>query len=440
MLLAVTNHLTQNIASFPFLWVVPLSIYLLTFILTFDHPRWYVRPVFFVLLAGLLPAMAWKVDSLDLWIAAPLYAGGLFVAVMFCHGELARLRPSPKHLTSFYLMLSVGGAFGSVLIGLVAPNVLDGYYELGFVLLGIAALGVLRLWPTSPWLSIAPALVLIGTGWIVWRGMETYGLQTVKMVRNFYGVVRIVDFTSPEPYRAMYHGGIMHGGEVRVPGGAHMPSSYFGVTSGYGRLFRSLPGGPHRVGVIGLGAGAVAAWSRPGDTFRFYEIDPHVIDAARDDFNFLSESLATVEIVLGDGRLALEREADQGYDILAMDAFSGDAIPMHLLTRESFATYVRHIKQDGAIIFQATNRFVDIAPVVERLASEHGMTSVLISDSPGRLPGIDYWRSATDQIICTRNRTLLVAEPIASVSEPLLPRPEIDAWTDDASNLLRILK
>jgi SAM-dependent methyltransferase len=259
-------------------------------------------------------------------------------------------------------------------------------------------------------------------------------------VRNFYGVVRTRDYATPVPFRAMYHGGINHGGQLLDAALRNRPTSYFAPTSGYGRVFASLPDAPRRVGVIGLGAGALAAYARRGDLFRFYEIDSQVAAVAVSEFTYLSDSPAQIEIALGDGRLSLEREPPQQYDLLAIDAFSGDSIPMHLITREAMAAYLRHLKPDGVIVFQATNRFVDIAPVVERLAAANGMTAVLVSDSAENGEGADYWISDTDQIIVTKNARLLAAEPIQLVAQPLPPRPDFRVWTDDFYNLLRILK
>jgi hypothetical protein len=440
LLLAVTNHLTQNIASIPFLWVVPLSLYLITFILCFDHPRWYHRGVFLTLAAVLLPAMAWYSDSLDLWTAAPLYAAGLFVCCMFCHGELTLLKPGPRYLTRFYLMVSVGGAIGALLVGIAAPNLLSGYYEMGITLTACAVLLYYRTLASRWWVAGASLAVVMGTATFTVINISDYISNARVKLRNFYGVVRTRDYTNPVPFRVMYHGSINHGGQLLDPAQRNLPTSYFAPTSGYGRAFASLPAAPRRVGVIGLGAGAIAAYSRAGDQFRFYEIDPQVAAVAVSEFSFLRDSPAQTEIVLGDGRLSLEREADQNYDLLAVDAFSGDSIPMHLVTREAMATYVRHLKPDGVIVFQATNRFVDIAPVVERLAAEFGMTAVLISDAPEDTEGADYWVSGTDQIIVTKNARLLAAEPISSVAQPLAPRPGFRVWTDDFYNLLLILK
>jgi SAM-dependent methyltransferase len=440
LLLAVTNHLTQNIASIPFLWVVPLSLYLVTFILCFDHPRWYHRGVFIALAAVLLPAMAWYSDSLDLWTAAPLYTAGLFVCCMFCHGELTRLKPGPRHLTTFYLMVSIGGAIGALLVGVAAPSLLSGYYELGIALTACAVLLYHRTLAGRWWLATTTLAVVAATATFTVISVTEYLQHTRVIVRNFYGVVRTRDYTSPVPFRAMYHGGINHGGQLLDAALRSRPTSYFAPSSGYGRVFASLPDTARRVGVIGLGAGALAAYARAGDLFRFYEIDPQVAAVAVSEFTYLRDSPAQMDIILGDGRLSLEREPAQNYDLLAIDAFSGDSIPMHLITREAMAAYLRHLKPDGVMVFQATNRFVDIAPVVERLAAEFGLTAVLVSDAAESDDGADYWVSATDQIIVTKNARLLAAEPIHSVAQPLLPRPDFRIWTDDFYNLLRILK
>ena len=218
------------------------------------------------------------------------------------------------------------------------------------------------------------------------------------------------------------------------------PSSYFGTSSGYGRMFASLPDTPRKVGVIGLGAGSIIAYARKGDTFRFYEINPQVVDVARREFTFMTDTPAKIEVVLGDGRLSLEREPDQQFDVLAMDAFSGDSIPMHLLTREAMQSYLRHLKPGGVIIFQATNRFINIAPIVASLANEVDMASVLISDSPDSEEGPDYWTSSTDQVIVTSNRALLQSAKIRDAATEIAIPAGFRVWTDDFNNLVRVLK
>jgi hypothetical protein len=447
MLLAVTNHITQNVASVPFLWVLPLALYLISFILAFDHPRWYLRPAFIAAMAILLPAMAYYVPSLDLKVAVPLYLAGLFASCMFCHGELARLKPDPAHLTRFYLMMSLGGALGAVLVAIVAPMTLPGYFELGIALVLLALLFTTRL--AGPAGTRSPAVwggvaISIATLVLVVRGADDYSTGVRVMERDFYGVVRTADHVNPVPYRSMYHGAIMHGGQLLGDAFRNTPADYFSPGSGYGRVFRSLremnPHKPLQVGIVGLGAGVVGAWMRPGDALTFYEISPRVVDIARSEFTFLSDTFAKTEIMMGDGRLSLEREPPRGYDVLGIDAFSGDSIPMHLVTREAMASYVRHIKPDGVIVFQATNRFIDLLPVVKRLASEFGLEAVNIGDVPEGEEGPEYWYSSTDQVIVTRNKRLLAWPVIAEASETIADRHELPTFTDSHYNLLRILK
>ncbi len=284
----------------------------------------------------------------------------------------------------------------------------------------------------------------LATAVLVVRAAHDYSDGVRVMERDFYGVVRTVDHPDPAPYRSMYHGGIMHGGQLLGDAFRNTPADYFGPDSGYGRVFGSLhemqPRKKLSVGIIGLGAGVVASWMRPGDSLVFYEISPRVVDIARREFTFLSDTPAKTDIVLGDGRLSLEREPPRGYDVLGIDAFSGDSIPMHLVTREAMALYVKHVKPDGVIVFQATNRFIDLLPVVKRLAAEAGFEALNVSDSPEGGEGPEYWYSATDQIIVTRNKKLLAWPRIAEAAEPIEDRKHLPTFTDSHHNLLRILK
>src|SRR5512137_1683375 len=437
MLLAVTNHVTQNIASVPFLWVLPLSIYLLTFILTFDHPRWYQRWFFVIALAGLVPAMAYLIPSLDLKLAVTVFFVGLFAACMFCHGELARMKPDPRYLTRFYLMLSVGGALGAVLVAIVAPLTLPGYFEVNVALVLLALLVLVQL---AGWTRLVGVAVVAATGWFAVQGAREYARDTRVMWRDFYGVVRTRDRDEPVPYRSMLHGGIVHGGQLLGAEFRNTPSDYFGPGSGYGRLFAALNEhrpGPRNVGIIGLGAGVVASYGRAGDTFVFYEISPRVVDVASAEFTFLKDTPARTGVVLGDGRLSLEREAPRRYDVLGIDAFAGDSIPMHLVTREAMALYVRHLADDGVIVFQATNRYIDLLPVVKRLAAEQGMEAVLVSDWPDSQEGVGYWMSATDQVLVTRDAKLLQHPRILEASERIEERFDLPTFTDARHNLFR---
>jgi spermidine synthase len=441
MLLAITNHVTQNISSVPFLWVLPLSLYLITFILCFDHPRWYVRPLFVGALLVLVPVMAWLIPSLDLRLAAGTYFAGLFVACMFCHGELARLKPDPRYLTRFYLMLSLGGAVGAVLIAIVAPLTLRGYFELNITLVALAVLLLTRLrgWPGA--LGLIAAGV---TGYYAVKGAHDYAHDMRVIERDFYGVVRTRDREFEGiGYRSMYHGGIVHGGQLLGPDFKNTPSDYFGPTSGYGRLFAALnemKPGPRKVGVIGLGAGVIGAYGRRGDALAFYEISPRVVEIQAREFTFLHDTQAQSRIVLGDGRLSLEREPPQRFDVLGIDAFSGDSIPMHLVTREAMALYVKHLAPDGVIVFQATNRYIDLMPVAKRLANEFGFEAVLVSDVPPSAEGMAYWYSATDQVLVTRNKALLAHAKLAGATEEIADRQNLPTFTDAHHNLFRILK
>jgi hypothetical protein len=440
MLLAVTNHVTQNIASVPFLWVLPLSIYLLTFILTFDHPRWYRRWLFTVALAALVPGMAYLIPSLDLRLAVTVFFVGLFVACMFCHGELARMKPDPRYLTRFYLMLSVGGASGAVLVAIVAPLTLPGYFEVNIALVLLALLVLVQL---GGWTRLIGLAAVAATGYFAVHGAQEYARDTRVMWRDFYGVVRTRDRQEPVPYRSMLHGGIVHGGQLLGEAFRNTPSDYFGPTSGYGRLFAALNEGrpqPRNVGIIGLGAGVVASYGRAGDTFVFYEISPRVVDVASAEFTFLRDTPAKTSVVLGDGRLSLEREAPRKYDVLGIDAFAGDSIPMHLVTREAMALYVRHLADNGVIVFQATNRYIDLLPVVKRLASEFGLEAVIVSDQPGYTSGAEYWLSSTDQILVTRDRRLLASAALRDAAAPIADRADLKTFTDAHHNMFRILK
>jgi len=327
-----------------------------------------------------------------------------------------------------------------VLVAIVAPLVLAGYFELGIALVALGA--VLIMVRRIRYLGVTVTVV---TAVLVGRGIAEYSEGVRVMERDFYGVVRTADHMSPVPYRSMYHGAIMHGGQLLGDSFRNTPADYFGPTSGYGRVFASLreidPKKPLSVGVIGLGAGVIAAWMKPGDRLVFYEISPRVVDIARREFTFLDDTSAKTEVVLGDGRLSLEREPPRGYDVLGIDAFSGDSIPMHLVTREAMAIYVKHLKPDGVIVFQATNRFIDLLPVVKRLAAEFGLEAVNVADEPETgEEGADYWYSSTDQIIVTRNRKLLEWPRIAEAAEEIHERPELPVFTDAHHNLLRILK
>jgi SAM-dependent methyltransferase len=445
MLLAVTNHITHDVASVPFLWILPLTLYLLTFILCFEGRQgrgWYRRLWFLGPLLVVVGAMAWSIYNergiVDVKEALPLFCAGLFVMCMFFHGELAAMKPAPRYLTTFYLMVSLGGALGGFAVGFVAPKLFNTYYEFSAGLMIALAIAV---YVTRAAHAVVPMLVLatLGfTGYYVYRYVDALSTDARVMTRNFYGTLRVKDTGpegDPQTVRRLMHGMIMHGeqflGERR-----REATTYYGSTSGVGRLVAMLqPSGPLRVGVIGLGTGTMAAYGRPGDTYRFYEINPQVIEIARRDFSFLNDSGATVETVLGDARLALEREPPQLYDVLVIDAFSSDSIPVHLITREALAVYLRHMKPGGVVAFHVTNRFLRLAPVVKRLADDQGLHTLLIIDEAEKSD-----LSKTDWVLVTRDPTLLTRAEIAEGNEPIEEIPGMAVWTDDFNNLFQILK
>ena len=437
LLLAVTNQVTQHVASIPFLWILPLSAYLLTFILCFESDRWYRRAVFLPLAALALALSAYGlVDSLGSSVrsAVPLYVTSLFLLCMVLHGETARLRPAPEHLTRFYLMLSAGGALGGIGVGLVAPLVLTAYYELGIGLTLTAALGVVLWRGRRSAMLASTAMALMCAVFLAWQVRDD--LSDARLAeRNFYGTLQTFDVegeTPRERRRVMFHGSVKHGEQYLDPSRRREPTAYYGRTSGVGRLLDGLPATPARVGLIGLGAGTLAAYGRAGDTYRLYELNPRVFVLARSEFSFLADSKAALEDVLGDARLTMERELPQGYDVLAIDAFSGGAIPVHLLTSEAIDVYLRHLKPGGVLAFHLTNRYLDLPPVLFEHARAKKLHAVLVHDEA---EGSRLRR--TDWVLIGRDATALRAFP---ATQDVPTRPGLRAWTDDFNNLFAVLR
>ena len=441
LLLAVSNHVTQNVAAVPLLWIVPLSLYLLTFILCFDGTGWYKRDLFLSMVAAALGVMAWtQADpglTHELGIQIGVFCVGLFLACMFCHGELVRLKPAPRYLTRFYLMISLGGAIGSILVGVLAPLVLPAYFELAA---GIVLCALLLLWqvrrdhPVFGVLGLVALFVALGCG--VWTVREFYD-GTITATRNFYGVLRVWQTGSDDNVRrSLIHGTIMHGNQYRDATLRKEPTTYYTATSGVGRAIESMHPRiePLKVGIIGLGTGTIAAWGAKGDIYRFYDINPSVVDIARRDFTYLEDSEATIQTPLGDARLVLERESSQGFDILDIDAFSSDAIPVHLITSEALAIYRRHMKPSGIIAFHVTNRFLNLVPVVEALAHAHDLAVAWVSDDG------DGVASRSDWVLLSADAEALKKPLIAEATTPIEPRRDWRLWTDDFNNLVQVLK
>ena len=445
MLLAVSNHIAHDIASVPFLWILPLTLYLLTFILCFEGRQgrgWYQRIWFLGPMLVAVAAMAWSVyherGIVDVKEALPLFSLGLFLMCMFFHGELAAMKPSPRYLTGFYLMVSLGGALGGLAVGFLAPKIFNAYYEFGIGLLVTLALAVYLTRSAHRLVPVA-ALAALGTsGYYLFLHFDGLSSNARVMERNFYGTLRVKDTgpeTDPDTMRRMLHGMIMHG-EQHLGPRRKEPTSYYGATSGVGQAILGLQtSGPIRVGVVGLGVGTLAAYGRSGDVYRFYEINPQVIDTARKEFFFLSDSAAKIETVLGDARLAMEREAPQQYDVLVIDAFSSDAIPVHLITREAMGVYLRHLKPGGVLAIHITNRFLRLGPVVKRLADDQSLHAILIDDDA---KGSDL--ATTDWVLLSRDAELLKRPDVARGQAAIEELPGLRIWTDSFNNLFQILK
>ncbi|MBI5384200.1 MAG: fused MFS/spermidine synthase [Verrucomicrobia bacterium] len=534
LLLATTNKLCQDVAVIPFLWVLPLGLYLLTFIVCFDSPRWYSRVAFGVLLVPAVAASCWtlaRTDDVPLVNQVVIYSAVLFVGCMVCHGELYRLKPHPRFLTSFYLMIAVGGALGGGFVAVMAPLIFDTYAELpwslgaclllflivcaldkgglapsGWRVFGLlcsllAGVALDRTWvwftgwlkahqerlhwsfPANPswryveqlhwviWLGVAGLVVraflkrhsarprrwhlitcaLLGAAlwWIgatLWTQSWRARQGALSLARNFYGVLSVREYERADPdkhYLVLQHGRITHGLQFVEPASARWPTTYYGENSGIGLALRHASRQQDRViGVVGLGTGTLAAYGKKGDRLRFYEINPEVQRLAQERFTYLKQCPARVEVVLGDARLSLEREPPQQFDVLALDAFSSDAIPVHLLTREAVEIYLRHLKPDGVLAVHISNQYLNLAPVVDRLASHFQLQLASISESDDLSEEeTEWWHYASTWVLLTRNEEFLRQPALREArSEPGAKTKTIPLWTDDYASLFPLLQ
>jgi len=511
LLLATTNQLCQEIISLPLLWVLPLALYLLSFILCFDHPRWYRREVFHPLFAlgifVLCAAMVYAQRMLQI-VTMPLL---LFVSCMICHGELVRLKPRVEKLTAFYLAVSAGGAFGGLFVAIIAPQIFLFFTEFQLSLGACAVLLLVCLFQDEhswiyrrafwlpctivagtalavaamdkwipalamdlqqtqlyAWAILASALLLVGAylqrnipegrhgfkfvqplvGVVfvlamiaIYESAKT-GPELLLGERNFYGAIRILEL--PQGGKALFHAHTLHGAQLNPPND-RLPMAYYGPESGIGLLFRNHAkrndgAGNFRVGVIGLGAGALAAYGRSGDYFRFYEINPQVVELSRGPrpvFTYVRDSAAKVDTELGDARLLLEQEAAQGnlqkFDVLVLDAFSGDAVPVHLLTKEAFDTYAKHLRDDNSVIaLHLSSGHINLLPVVEGLRG-YSHTYSLVKFTEESYPFLpNLW-----VFLAKRPQALEILGLFSNT--PPMPKAEPRLWTDDYSDIFRLL-
>jgi hypothetical protein len=514
LLLAVTSHLTQNVAPIPLLWIVPLSLYLLSFILCFEsdryYPRWLFLPLLIAALGMFTYGISWYENNLAIRRLIPALCGALFVCCMVCHGELSRMRPHPRYLTQFYLMVSVGGAIGGLFVALFSPRVFQDYTELPIALVAIAALVACVLWrklslaPRSGWLGklavlalavTAVAGILFAAHTYHWAGDSLSKIQTsvrwtlaiaaaiavisgamhlgtgamraamvlatvafaaylgyaevkkakiyVRSGRNFYGVLHVRDDQEGDygfpAERVLVHGTIDHGTQLLRPGSDRIVTSYFGEGSGINRAIRTLreQRGPLRIGILGLGAGVTATLANKGDVLHYYEINPLILDIATHEFGFYNACPAEKNVYMGDARLILEQLPSEQLDFLAMDAFSSDSVPVHLLTREAYDVYLKHLKPNGILAVHISNRYLNLVPVVSNAMADIGFQGRIIEDDA---TGANYYSGSTWTVL-SRDPSFFDSKNFQAPDiSPLKAQPAFRMWTDDFSNIIRILK
>lgn len=461
LLLATTNQVCQDIASVPFLWLLPLSLYLLSFIICFDHAKWYRRrfwlPVW--LLSYLFGIYALSLDGKSsILFQIVVYNILLFSACMACHGELVRLKPDPERLTSFYLLIALGGALGGIFVTLIAPRYFTGYWELPLIWCFISVLLGICLFQKPVGGSYRRNLLLQGTwlsacavlGLVLLSHIDNRGQDVIYVHRNFYGVLRVLEFPKERDTdlggRSLMHGAILHGNQVTNDEKTRRwPTTYYSGDSGIGLAISTHPkhGRTDRefhIGVIGVGVGTISSLAGEQDNMRFYEINPEVTRISQQYFSFLKDSKANWQVIHGDARISMEQELDSGnaqhFDILVVDAFSSDAIPVHLLTLESFSLYLQHLRDDGILAMHISNRHLDLAPVVSAAARHYDLKAVIIEDAGDESRATQHSR----WMLLSNNQEFLNNEDIAPRVIPsgqtIKPtRP----WTDNYSNLLAVL-
>ncbi len=534
LLLATTNKICQDIAVLPLLWVLPLSLYLLSFIICFENPRWYARFPFTLALIAAELGVGWALfqgSDLSIRLQVLICSAALFVFCMVCHGELYRLRPAPSRLTEFYLLIAAGGALGGIFVAVVAPLIFSDYYELHCGLLLCAGLFVLicirqavtrgpvetaasgpSFSPQLSWqdywrwmayvltalgvagldwfvghfvqesgespggrahtlrLAFRALLILLATLWIIkkqyksfrhWRlvtcvwlavGLGALGValwlqglkgggEVIYMSRNFYGVLTIYDEKSGDPKEHNYrlqHGRITHGLQFVDSERAAWPTAYYGEKSGVGVALQALTAGHRRIGLVGLGTGTLATYAQPGDYLRIYEINPEVIRLATSQFRYLANSRGKIDLIPGDARLSLEREPSQQFDLLVLDAFNSDAIPVHLLTSQAFELYQRHLKPGGLLAAHISNHHLDLVPVLINAARRFNFN---LAPVDYEADDDDWWLYSSTWMLLTHSPVLFNAPCIKEVTYAMKTNVGgVRLWTDDFASLAQILK
>ena len=451
VMLAVSDYLSSRLAVVPFLWLLPLALYLLTYIVCFSRRQFYRRIYTLTAFAVCMMFLAlYKLNtwSLGVWHEIILYCAALFFACFLCHGELYRLRPEPKQLTSYYLAISVGGFIGGLLVGIVAPSIFTDYVELS---LSLQAVCILLLannlvytfkakWSRAKLYISVGAVTVVLAGVCVWLSSHFVSLYSpVAQARNFYGVVSLTESVNERGMRArhMYHGSIEHGMQWQEAAWRKIGTTYYGAHSGVGRLLgaakRTKERTPWQVAFIGLGVGTLATYGIEGDQFTFFELNPIVEQFARTQFSFLADSLATIKSHIQDGRLGL-LQTDAKFDAIIIDAFSSGTIPAHLMTLEAVDLYLSRLRQDGVIAFHISNHYFDLRPVVARIAQERDLCPGVVISPADVQTGVSVaWYAFIARECVTLSKKVQDIDLTSSAGESIL-------WTDDYQDYLGILK
>jgi len=465
VLLATTNQMCQDIAVVPFLWVLPLSLYLISFIICFDHPRWYHRGAWIPLAVLTVGAMVYLLNQgsadVEMHISrqTAIYLCAMFCCCMLCHGEMVRLKPAPTYLTSFYLVISLGGAIGGMFVSLVAPKIFTGIWELHLVLLLITMMISYRVYRDARagmitrrfWLALFNLFwvqLVLTMAFFLRKHIQEQASDALVIKRNFYGTLSIYDgeVDKPNHWRTLYHGRINHGRQfLNYKTLRAKPSSYYMRLSGPGLIFnfhpkrQALPDQPISIGVVGLGTGTLAGYANIKDSIHFYEINPEVETLAREYFTYIKECPTDVKITLGDARITMEAELEAGspnqFDALFVDAFSGDSIPMHLFTQEAFESYLAHLAPDGILAIHITNLHLDLSDPVRTLSAALNLNAIWVERYP-KERGECY----SSWVLLSRTREtldLIESKGLNSDWERKDARPTL--WTDDYSNLLKVI-
>lgn len=464
LLLSLTNQMCQDVAVVPFLWVLPLSLYLLTFVISFDHDRWYRRRIWFPLAIIAVAAVVYLINQqfaseemLLVWQLL-IFLGTIFCGCLVCHGEMVKIKPPSHYLTGFYLAISLGGALGGLFVSLLSPLIFDGYWELHISLLFLAALGTLtalralrkRGSKLLLILSGAASLALIGllsNG--LWKHVQECREGSLASMRGFYGVLRVYEenVLTDDYYRALYHGRISHGRQYMETPWTNLATTYYNEESGLGAAFAIHPSRygetplPMHIGVVGLGVGTIATYAQPEDRVRFYEINPQVETMARDHFTFLGDCRGEEKVVLGDARISLDHElqstGSQEFDLLVVDAFSGDSIPLHLLTEEAFSLYFEHLNPDGILAVHISNLHLDLSDPVRNLAATFDRHAYRIEFAPDF---DNYHSHYSDWVLISKSPDLaLTLEVEGFFGEWATEEPKEIFWRDDYCNLLQVV-